>query len=229
LLDTVNQFLPVPSFPRGSTPYDKTRIKRGRLEYAFYGMDTLSFGEMWKLQVGVRHQELDFDTTIASTRDRYAASATTPSAALIFKPLPFLSTYVSYIEGFEEGEMVSGAQYINRGTTLQPLESHQIEVGTKAELAPGYMVAASLFEINKGNVLDKPAEGGLLTRTQDGRQVHRGFELSLAGQLLASLRLTTSLMLLDAEIEQTDDPVLRGKRPINVPESTVSAYLVNRD
>lgn len=56
-LGTMNQFLPVPSFPRGTTPYDQTRIKRDRLEYAFYGMDTLSFGEMWKLQAGVRHQE----------------------------------------------------------------------------------------------------------------------------------------------------------------------------
>jgi iron complex outermembrane receptor protein len=108
-LAMANQFAPFPRFPRSTGFYDDTRIKRDRLEYAFYGMDTLSLGEQWMLQVGVRHQEIDFDTTIAGTKDRYSASATTPSAALIFKPLPFLSTYVSYIEGFEEGGMVTGA------------------------------------------------------------------------------------------------------------------------
>jgi iron complex outermembrane receptor protein len=86
-------------------------------------------------------------------------------------------------------------------------------------------VALALFEIDKGLILDKPAGGGQLTRTQDGRQVHRGLELSLAGQVLESLRMTTSLMLLDAEMEKTSDPALEGKRPVNVPESAVSAHL----
>jgi iron complex outermembrane receptor protein len=224
-LGTVNQFQPVPNFPRGTTPYDNTRIKRDRQEQAFYAMDTLSLGEQWKLQVGVRHQELDFDTTWPGHRDQYAASATTPSAALIFKPLPFLSTYVSYIEGLEEGGMVPLAGFTNAGATLPPLESRQIELGAKAELAPGYTVAAALFEIDKGLVLDQSAGGGLLTRTQDGRQVHRGLELSLAGQVMDSLRLTASLMLLDPKMEKTDDPTLKGKRPMNVPKSAVSAYL----
>jgi iron complex outermembrane receptor protein len=226
-LGTVNQFQPVPRLGPGTGTYDDTRIKRDRQERAFYAMDTLSLGERWKLQVGVRHQKLDFDRTIGDAKDpRYSASATTPSAALIFKPLPFLSTYVSYIKGFEEGGMVPNlAIFTNRGATLPPLESHQLELGAKAELAPGYTVAAALFEIDKGLVLDRPAAGGLLTRTQDGRQVHRGFELSLAGQVLDSLRLTASLMLLDPKMEKTDDPALKGKRPMNVPESALSAYL----
>lgn len=224
LLGTANQFAPFPAFPPSTDPYDDTRIKRDRLEYAFYGMDTLYLGEQWELQVGVRYQEFDFDTT-GGIEEHSSANATTPSAALIFKPWSFLSTYVSYIEGFEDAGIVTGAQFTNQGTTLKPLESYQIELGAKAEFAPGYTVTAALFEIDKGNILDQPAGGGMLTRTQDGRQVHRGIELSLAGQVLDSLRMTTSLLLLDAEIEKTDDPALEGKRPVNVPGSAVSAYL----
>lgn len=216
-----NQASRFPIFAQGTTPYDRTRTKMDRFEYAFYGMDTLSLGERWKLQAGVRHQVLDFRTRGG---DHYNDSATTPSAALIFKPIPAMTTYFGYMQGFEEGGEVRGAQFSNNGNFLPPLRSHQMELGAKIEFSPGYLITAALFEANKGSILDTLTADGLLHRTQDGRQVHRGFELSLAGQVLPSLRMIASFMLLDAEFEKTTNPALIGKRPINVPSTAASFY-----
>jgi len=103
---------------------------------------------------------------------------------------------------------------------MDPLESNQIELGVKFEPVPGALLAAAVFEIDKGLELINDAN----FYVQDGRQVHRGVELTLSGRATESLRLIAGAAYLDAEIEKTADTSLIGKGPQGVPEWQANLY-----
>jgi iron complex outermembrane receptor protein len=186
--------------------------KRVREQGVFVN-DVLSFGEFWKLHLGGRYADLDdrsFDSSGAETA-RYNEGVFSPSVAVVVKPLSNVSTYVSYIEGLEQGgEAPLGT--VNQTQQLTPLTSKQVEAGIKAEFGQ-LTVETALFQI------DRPAEyvNAANVYVQDGNQRHRGWEASVTGRLTPEWTLFGSVMLLDAELEETGDPATQGKRPVGVP------------
>lgn len=191
--------------------------------------DILKFNEYWSAMVGANYatvNESDWNTPGRPPSFQYNKSAVTPSASLLFKPTPWVTTYATFIQSLEEGAIVpnSGSViYTNAGQILAPVISDEYEIGAKATLG-GMFVTAALFQINKANDYSINNGNGTNTFKQDGREVHKGVELVATGNIMEGLRLFGGVTVFNAAVEQTSDPTLIGKQPANVSEQMLKAY-----
>lgn len=180
--------------------------------------------ENWSLVLGVNHAKLmqgawGAGTTISTSN--YVAERNTPTYALIYKPSPDISTYVSYIEGLTAGDSTSSATAINRYQVLAPSVSKQYETGVKSTV--GNMdLNAALFRIDKVNAELAPDN----YYKQDGREIHQGLEFTASGKLTPRLTLVGGFTVMDAFLSKASaDRKSEGMIPVNVPEKQGRAYL----
>ncbi|MDR1085063.1 MAG: TonB-dependent receptor [Deltaproteobacteria bacterium] len=186
--------------------------------------DDIKFNDQWSILAGVNHATIDnrnYNTVTRVLNNRYKKSATTPSVSLIYKPMPNMTAYATYMEALQPGYTV-GQTYKNANEILEPLKSKQYEFGVKADVGAVRLTAA-LFQIDKANYeSDDGTNFG--TMKQDGRQVHRGLELTAQGKLTDDLTVYGGATFLDAEITKTTNPALKGQTPAYVPKSIASLY-----
>lgn len=209
-----------PSFLRGRTR-----------QRSLFVTDTLVIDPHWRLFAGLRHTALrqyaksDADAPVLK---EYDESALNPTLGVIFKPTAGSTLYASYAEGIEQGGVVSGGQYSNDGEVFEPLRSKQLEFGLKWELGADALLTAAVFQIDKGLETDRRNADNTLTRVQDGRQVHKGVEVTLAGRLTKDLRVVAGAAHLNAKVSETSDAALRGKRPQGVPDWQANLHVQHR-
>lgn len=190
---------------------------------SFYATDHARINEQLNVLAGVRYTKPKFETFFNEDLSRdtlYEEESVTFTGGLVFKPVQAVSLYASYAEGFEQGGQAP-SDTVNANQVLPPLTSSQYEVGIKAELFEGATLSAAAFEIDKGLELIDAANRFV----QDGRQVHRGIEASLAGQLTPRLRVVTGVQYVDAKVERAATGALIGKRPVNVPEWQANLFV----
>lgn len=210
-------------------PFNDLRAARARYrnatadEISYFLSDTVSIGDRVQLMAGLRRTRLDqrnFNAEGVRTT-RYDRGATTPSGALIFKPVGNLALYVSYAEGLEPGGIAPIAA-ANASEVFAPLKSEQIEAGLKWEPTTALAVNVAAFDIDKGLSFTDPATNRF---SQKGRQVHRGMEFTAAGQMRPGLKFFAGTMWLDAEAKRTGNAAINGGRPVNAPEWTGNFYV----
>ncbi len=160
-----------------------------------------------------------------STASSYDKSAFTPSASLVFKPWDWVSTYATYIQGLEQGQIVPQG-YTNAGQALAPAIDEQNEVGMKIT-AGNVLYTFALFRIDKVNQFSNNV-APIPTFVQDGREVHQGGEISATGKLTEDLTLVGGITAFDARVTQASTASLNGLRPQNVPDVLAKAYLEYR-
>lgn len=182
--------------------------------------DLIKFNEQWSALVGINRSTIktigrEPDGSINPEQPDYKRSRNSPSASLIFKPVSWLTTYATYIEGLEQGGIAPLAA-ANPLAIMAPMQSKQKEVGLKAELG-GVLVSAALFDIEKANEF---TDANNVYR-QDGKQRHRGGEVSAFGKLNSAWSVVGGVTMLDAKIESGDND---GKIPMNVPKVMAKLY-----
>ncbi|PPC75238.1 TonB-dependent siderophore receptor [Pokkaliibacter plantistimulans] len=177
--------------------------------------DQIKLNDQWEVLAGATYTSID--TTFKSSAtdnapNNYDESKTTPSLSLVYKPMPWLSTYASYMKGVEAGGGSTSS------TPLPPAISEQYEIGAKAELG-GSLVTVALFDI------DKPYDylTSSSTYARDGRERHRGIELTTSGKVTNKLTLMGGVTLLDAKVEDTQSGI-EGNQPVAVPEVMAKVY-----
>ena len=133
--------------------------------------------------VGVRRQQVEAETfnqvTGAST-SRYDAGAWSPAYALVVKPLENVSVYANYIEGLQQGTIVSNA-FQNEGQVFPPVKSVQQEVGVKVDWGR-FTTTLSAYEIAQPAQITIP-NTPLPIFSIDGENENRGVELNTFGEL----------------------------------------------
>lgn len=139
-----------------------------------------------------------------------AKSKWSPAYGVLFKAQPWLSLYANRLEALEAGYQVQDPA-TNAGEILPPLPSDQTEIGAKADFGR-YAVTVALFRTDKASYATDPLTG---IEGSNGRQVNRGIELSLFGEVTRGLRLYSSATFLDPELKKTADGINDG----NVAES----------
>lgn len=190
--------------------------------------DDITFNEQWSALIGANYTTIstrNFNTSGAVT-SRYKESALTPSLSLIYKPISTLTTYISYIEGLEQGSIVPNdpANYNNPGKILEPVISKQYETGAKYALASQLMLSSALFRIEKANSYNERTANGKVTVNQDGLQVHQGLELTLSGKLTDDLTVITGGTLMDLSVEKAADASIEGKKPSGASSVLAKIY-----
>ncbi len=205
-----------PAWPAdaGGSQYDQGRTHNRNWVLG----DLLRWGERWSALVGLNHSRIEsrsLDATGALAAPLYARSHNAPSVSLLYKPQPWLTTYVTYIEGLEQGG-VAPLTAANRLAVMPPMVSRQKELGLKAE-AGGLLWSAALFQIDKAyEYTDAQNVYG-----QDGTQRHRGLELSAVGKASALWTVMGGLTWLDAEVQGGAND---GKAPMNTPRIMAKLY-----
>jgi len=181
--------------------------------------DTLSFLD-GRLQViaGVRHQRLrhtDYNYVGVVSGTPYDDSRTSPVLGVVYKLNDRLSVYANYIEGLARGAsapMTFGGQpVVNGGQMLAPFVSKQKEIGIKYD---GGSLGASLALFTT----DKPHAfvNSSLVFSAEGKDRHRGAELTAYGQPWRGVRVLGGMTLLDAKQRNSGVAANHGKRVIGV-------------
>jgi len=190
--------------------------------------DRVALGEEWSFILGANLAHYSTRTTNLTTgavSSKYTQSHLSPTASVLYRPTPWATLYATYIEGVEMATVApstsNGVTVSNAGTVLPPTGSRQYEVGAKLTLWR-IDLAAALFYINKSNAIVDNAD---LAYKYNGRETHRGIELTATGKLSDDLTVTGGFTVLDAYVSHAYDKLTENKTPQDVPESTVSARL----
>jgi iron complex outermembrane receptor protein len=168
-------------------------------------VDTIEY-EKWQLLVGAHKHFASVDSYTPATGKKSGSvdsDAFCPTYAITYKPADNLSLYASHSESFNKGTVVSSA-YNNAGDILDPAKTKQNEIGMKYENA-GVLTTLSFFDITQANNIDVLAAGSTTQydQIQDGRDRHKGVEVSANGRLADKWNVMGGLMYLDATREKT--------------------------
>ncbi|CAM3512133.1 TonB-dependent receptor [Bordetella sputigena] len=181
--------------------------------------DTLGFlDDRLQLTVGARHQNVQGQNYNFANGEpsgpRYDKSAITPLAGVVFKILPDVSVYASYVEGLSQGDTApTSAAITNPGETLSPFKSKQKEIGVKYNLNDDMLATVALFE------LTRPSSGiSGNTFGEYGEQRNRGVEASFAGEVTRGVRLLGGMSYIDAVVNKATTPDLQGNKAVGVPD-----------
>ena len=215
-------YVPQPANEYQGINYAKFRVNGTTNNNILLG-DIITLNPQTQVIVGVNRAQLaatnySNPNVIASGYDKAAYS---PSASFVFKPVPWATTYFTYIQGLEQGAIV-GANYTNANQALPPAIDQQYEVGVKVDRG-GVLYTAALFNINKINQFSNNAVP-VPTFVQDGREIHKGIELSAQGKATENLTIVGGFTAFQARVQQAATVALNGLRPVDVPEVQAKVY-----
>lgn len=181
---------------------------------AVFASDTLHIGEHLDVIAGLRRNGL------RDSINGYDKTAYTPTGAVVFKPLPALSIYGSYMEALEQGA-TAPLTAANAQEVFAPLKTRQVEAGVKVDRQRWY-ASAAVFRIQRGLTYTTAQN----VFTQDGESRYDGLELLAKTRLTARWQLIGSVMFLDAKSQtnETGDPTLAGKRVDGTPRQQAKLY-----
>ncbi|MDO8825792.1 TonB-dependent receptor [Methylophaga sp.] len=180
--------------------------------------DLIQFTPRWSALVGVNHSRItskNYNSLGYKSQPDYDKFRNSPSISVMFKPIPTVTTYITYNEGLEMGG-IAPLGTTNQYEIMPPMVSRQKEIGIKAEVG-GVFLTSALFEIEKAYEFANATN----TYTQDGRQNHRGAEFSATGKLTERLTIVGGLTLLDPSVRGGDND---GKDPRNVAKKVAKLY-----
>lgn len=185
--------------------------------------DVITFNDQWSSILGVTRTQIrsysnDFIYSTPEKKNRYDASKTSPSVSLIYKPVPWLTTYATYIEGLQAGG-TAPFNAINVGEMFAPQVSKQYELGAKATVGDTLFTLA-LFNIEKPNGFLNEA----MVYSESGKQVNNGLEFSVTGKVTPELTVVGGFTLLDPKVKDADVKANDGNAPADVAKQLAKVY-----
>lgn len=200
-------------------PFRRSEAESER--YGVYFQDQVALTERFHVIAGARYD--DFQETDAISGASATDEEISYRAGLLFKPVETVSLYASYGEGFQP----QGITDPEDGGPFDPETSEQIELGAKADLFGGRVLAqVAVYEIIKDGVLvanpDPDAGiGGVPRLLQIGEATSEGFEIDLVGDISENWTLQANYAYNDTRITGGNPGSLSntvGDEFVNAPE-----------
>jgi iron complex outermembrane receptor protein len=188
--------------------------RRSDEERAVFAQDIVRLTNQWALHAGLRHVQIK--RSDAHSDDSFVL----PNVALVFSPTRDWNVYGAVSHGLQHGG-VAPMQTTNENQVLPPQRSHQVEIGAKAALDNGVNLSAALFQIRQGLEYTDAHN----TFVRNGKETHRGVELTAQGKATPALDWSVSLMALNTRQEGTGQASLDGKRVTDVPAFKSTAWV----
>ena len=210
---------------------------------ALYAFDSISFGERWVMNLGVRWDDYSVEGingtgTIAAPVYAIVNSGwdfVNWQAGLVYKPSEHTSLYVSAATSSTPPTISAGDQNGSGGTgtgnlatvLLDPEQTTNYEIGAKAGLFDNRMVvSAALFRLTREDAQIQVSPG---VYEQAGKAEVRGFELGLSGNVTDAWTVFGCYTWMDSElVEGAYTNVNVGDPLANTPEHTVSLFTTYR-
>lgn len=209
-----------------------------------YAFDTMSFGDKWLLNVGVR-----FDDYSVEGRDVAATSAlgvitgttitprkgdwqfTNYQVGLVYKPVANGSLYVSYGTSSTPPTISGGDQNTGTGTgtgnlanvLLDPEDITSAEAGVKwAFFRERLSASAAIFHMTRENAQIQIANG---VYAQVGETMVQGVEIGVTGRVTPAWMVFGGYTYMDSELVRgAYNGVNQGEQLANTPEHTFSLF-----
>ncbi len=178
-LGATNYFNPVLFAPVAGPAADLLQTSAPIIDKGGYLFDKISWSSWVDVLAGVRRNKYESQTINVATKaatTRYAAEKTSPSGAIVVKPMTNLRLYVSYMEGLEEGGLAPNTTK-NAGSVLPPGITKQKEVGLKATPIEPLMLTLAYFDIKRPSAYTDATN----TYVPLGRTSYKGVEASATG------------------------------------------------
>lgn len=242
--DCTRVFAPTPGNPWQGTITRPTPSRNIAKTVGVYAFDTMSFGEKWLLNLGVRHDSYAVDGTdvaVTSANGVVTGETLTPrggdwdftnyQVGLVYKPTATSSLYVSYGTTSTPPTIAAGDQNTGAGTgtgnlanvLLDPEEVTSFEVGAKANLF-GERLSASIayFDLKRENAQIQVAAG---VYAQAGEAAVKGVELGVTGKVTERWEVFGGYTYQDSELVRgAFNAVGVGDPLANTPKHNVSLF-----
>ncbi len=194
-------------------------------QQAVYITDFIKILDNLEILAAVRYTEQENEDVFndeGTLQTSYKDDIITPNFGIIYSPVENVNLYASYATGVTTGlQIPNEADNFRDGVFLDPVETEQYEIGFKIDLFKNALLTGAYFDI------DQPLafidENNIFR--YGGSQIHRGIELSLAGQLTEKARIIFGGLYLNPEIDNPSEPGLDGKRPQGVPEFQFNTFI----
>jgi iron complex outermembrane receptor protein len=196
--------------------------RRSDKETALYAQDIVKLAPELTLHAGARYVKIkrnEFDADAGATVGS-SHNFVLPNLALVYNLTREWNVYGLFSHGLQNGS-IAPMDTANEFRMLAPQRSRQVELGTKAALDNGLVLSAALFQIRQG--LEYTDANN--TFVSNGRQTHRGAELTAQGKATRDLDWSLSLMALNTRQEGTGDAGIDGKRVTDVPAFKSTAWV----
>ncbi|WDB90487.1 TonB-dependent receptor [Escherichia albertii] len=126
------QYVDKPDYEVG----EKSKVNYTDNEYiSFILSDNIKFNEQWSVLAGVNFTRDEFKTYNLNNGDiasNYDKTRPTPTLALMYKPIPIVTTYISYVEAIEQGgfapDLYNGHDVTNAGEMMAPMVTRQVNI-----------------------------------------------------------------------------------------------------
>lgn len=223
-LDIFNPVFGLASIDEDNLPlFADIDIQTDRL--GLYLQDQIDITDNLIILAGVRYDTVEQETTNNPTEsDPFGSEVTqnddalTPRVGVVYQPLEYLSLFASYSQSFTPNIATTSS-----GDPLEPEEGEGFEVGVKADLLEGNLLATlSYFDITRQNVA-APDPLDPFSSVATGEQRSQGVELDIAGEILPGWNIIASYTYTDARVTE-DTFIPDGNGLFNIPENSASLW-----
>ena len=219
---TDNIYQPLQTFAPSPNVPGPVTLQEDSHQYGVMLEDHIVLG---KIGISVAGQIVTLHDHNFSGGDQTTRTLWLPQYAVSYHPLDRLTLYGTYGVALSLGPQapfwaLNGSQFLN------PYFTRQTEVGAKYEVNRKLLVSTSWFDMHAPFFYPKPVADGL-EFVSEGREKHRGMEISAQGTAASWIRLTASVAAISAISQDTGTPAFDNRQIINQPRlrMTVSADL----
>lgn len=189
---------------RGAYLQDQIKLFDGRLQ----------------LLLGLRHDAADYSSHYASPSFTLRDEELTWRAGALYRLLPSLSVYASYVEGFGRSNFDRSS-----GEIFDPETSRQSEIGLKVEITPAITLTAAAFRLVKDNLaMSDPADPNRSLLA--GEATSDGAELDISGEIAPNWSVIAAYSYTDVRYTRSDH--YQGERLHSVPRHGASLWTTYR-
>jgi catecholate siderophore receptor len=195
---------------------------------AVYATDTIGITPYLDFVAGLRFDHFSADyvqytwTTGAVLNLDHADNVTSPRAALIFKPTPQQSYYLSYGTSFDPS--AEALSLTTKTADLGPVKAKTYEAGAKTNWLDGKLVTtAAVFRTEVDNAQTNDPENPTLT-VLNGDQRVDGLELGAQGYLTEHLEIIAGYTYLDGKTLSSGTTAFVGKALPNVARNAANLW-----
>ena len=201
---------------------------------SFYAQDQIEIGNLFQIVGGVRYDRFEINVVDAIEVNDGTADGNdglpgrvdtkySPRVGLIFKPLENISIYTSYALSFLPR---SGDQFLTLSPTnenLAPEEFENIEAGIKWDIRPDLSLTASVFRLDRDNLLQVVNNNG---DSETGGSRTRGFEVQLVGNIMSNWQINAGYSYLDGNERGRVNGAgnFANRRSFQVPRHMISLW-----
>jgi len=221
-------FNPNPGDPFSVVPtFTGARTEAEADTVGIYAFDTMKLGEQWELVGGLRWDRFATDFTsvaadgVVTERDRVDKTLNW-QGAVVYKPLPNGSVYVSY--GTSSNPSAEFLTLAANNVNTEPEETRSYEIGTKWDLFDERLsVTAAIFRTEKTNARIADPLGGEAF-VLDGEQRVDGFEVGLSGSITDRWKVFGGYTYLKSKIIKAATPAEEGNEFPNIAPHNLSLW-----